>query len=212
MSTSPDSSRTYQPSVASIDERITAYDPEQNDSDDDQTDDDTFVPASETMADEFEMNVDHDLEEDGGGFEIEFEILGESTTDDAEEEDEGGGRPAEDNQEQRETRPVYLTRNVLRLLGHPDFRQILQTHGIQGWRLSGFDDSDDELSGQGWGRSRRRASQGQIPFEKVPSDVGRDLIWSGSFGNNDRPENTVKRKKQSTGSFIRISYLLPMRI
>jgi len=189
MSTSPDSSRTYQPSVTSIEERVAAYDPEQNDWEDDQSDDDTFVPASEFMAEESELNGDQDMGEDGGSFEFEFEILGENTTDDAEEEvDEGG--------EAREPRRVYLTRSVLRFLGHQGFRQILQAHGIQGWRLSGFDDSDDELPGQGWGRSRRRASQGQIPFEEVPSSVGRDLMWSGTFGNNDRPEDTVKRKKQ----------------
>ena len=190
MSASPNSSRTYAPSVASIEEPTSIYDPEQNNSEDDETDDDTFATASESLADESEMNDDHNMEEDGRGLEFEFEIVGESMTED---EDEGGDTETEANQEQRETRPVYLTRSVLRLLGHAAIRQILQT---QGWRLSGFDDSDDELSAQGWGRRRRRPNQGQPQFETVPSDVGRDLMWSGTFGNNDRLEDRVQRKKQ----------------
>jgi len=193
MSASPNSSRTYVPSVASIEERATVHEHEQNDWEDDQTDDETFTLASESMADEFEMDDNHLMGEGDSGLEIEFEILGESIPEEEDEEDEGDDTETEANQEQRETRPVYLTRSVLSLLAHAGIRQILQS---QGWRLSGLDDSDDELPAPGWGRSRRRANEGQIPFEKVPSDVGRSLMWSGTFGSNDRLEDKVKRKKQ----------------
>lgn len=169
MSASPNSSRTYDPSVASIEERVALYDPERNDLEDDDSDDDTFEPASEGATDEPEMNDDevdqdeyHDEEEDGGGLEIEFEIVRESTMGHGEDADEGGETETEAR--------LYVTRSVLRLLGHAGFR--FQT------------------------RSRRRADQGEITFEKVPSDVGRDLMWSGTFGNNDRLEDTVTRKKR----------------
>jgi WD repeat-containing protein 23 len=62
-------------------------------------------------------------------------------------------------------------------------------------------DNDDDLdsepdTGYGGVAPRRRRGRGRKAFQKVPSDEGRELMGSGTFGTNDRPEDTMKRKKK----------------
>lgn len=57
------------------------------------------------------------------------------------------------------------------------------------------DEDDDDYDPRGYRRRRRRGLE-PSPFPKVPSDVGRDLMESGTFGTNDRLEGTYKRKSR----------------
>lgn len=213
MSSSPNSSRTYDPSVTSIEDRVAVCETEHDDLDEDDDDDDTFEPASESMDDDLSMNelieMDedeyHDAEEDASGIEIEIELAGDDTTgEDEDEEGDGGGNTETEGARARPTaRPIYVTRNVMQLLRSAGFRRMLQAHGrLQGWRLAEADDDEDSDDNTGWRPpfsgwgSRTRRHRGSIPFEKVPSDTGRDLMWTGTFGNNERPEDTIEQKKR----------------
>lgn len=70
--------------------------------------------------------------------------------------------------------------------------QLLSRRGLG--RMFGMQwaqDDDDDYS-----RTRRRGPRGKQTFEKVPSDKGRELMASGTFGTPERPEDTIKRKKK----------------
>jgi len=60
------------------------------------------------------------------------------------------------------------------------------------------EDDDDSETGTGFDpvRPRRRRDRGRATFEKVPSDVGKELMDAGVFGSNYRPEDSIKRKKK----------------
>lgn len=217
MSASPSSSRPHDRAGASREEQV-FIDVDHLFDDDDDDDDETFEPASESMdddrmMDEDEMDQDeyHDAEEDTSNIEIEFELTADSTTGDGEDEDEGENTETERYQEgSGGARPVYVTRNVMQLLRNAGFRRLLATRGrLQGWRLAEADDDEDSDDNtgwrppmSGWGRTRR-SNRDVMPFEKVPSETGRDLMWDGTFGNNDRPEDTMKRKKRLATNLMR---------
>jgi WD repeat-containing protein 23 len=83
---------------------------------------------------------------------------------------------------------------VLSLLNAGGLRRILQTHGLLGGGLLAGDDDDDEY-GYGGYRFRRRRTAGHA-FPKVPSENGRALMNSGSYGNNlNHVDEQKKRKK-----------------
>jgi DDB1- and CUL4-associated factor 11 len=93
----------------------------------------------------------------------------------------------------------------MRVIGGGAFRHLFHIHNAQDTNDSGDgdDDDDDEATqfiqsgsgyfhGGGWRRRRRR---GVPTFEKVPSDVGRDLMNSGHFGSCERNVAPVRKKK-----------------
>ncbi|KAF2090133.1 WD40 repeat-like protein [Saccharata proteae CBS 121410] len=142
----------------------------------------------------------HDAEESLGDIGIEFEITDDST-DNADEDGDGEGNETET---ERSNRPreehVYITREqIMQLLGHAGLRRIFANHST-GNQAARFDDDDDEDSepdtGYGGVGPRRRRGRGRKAFQKVPSDTGRQLMDSGTFGANDRPEDSYKRKKK----------------
>lgn len=89
------------------------------------------------------------------------------------------------------------------MLGANGLRRILQSHGLLGPGIDDEDDDDDEYGvqmhyGFGFGRRRRRR-QGppEEVYPKVPSEVGRELMMSGHYGNNpDYVDDLKKRKKR----------------
>ena len=62
------------------------------------------------------------------------------------------------------------------------------------------DDDDDSDYAQATGYDpvgpRRRRNRGRAAFEKVPSDTGKELMNTGTFGSNDRPTDSIARKKR----------------
>lgn len=58
-----------------------------------------------------------------------------------------------------------------------------------------FNDLNDEDDHGYWGRRRRRRSLDPNRFPKVPSDEGRALMNSGSFGSTDRHAPITKKKQ-----------------
>lgn len=61
----------------------------------------------------------------------------------------------------------------------------------------GDEDEDDSEPGTGYDPvgPRRKRGRGSAAFQKVPSDEGRELMNGGIFGSNDRPEDSIKRRK-----------------
>ena len=62
------------------------------------------------------------------------------------------------------------------------------------------EEDDEENDGTGYGpvrrSGRRKRVGGRAAFEKVPSEQGRVLKNSGTYGSNPRPLDTLKRKKR----------------
>lgn len=85
----------------------------------------------------------------------------------------------------------------MQLLGHAGLRRIFADH-TSGRRAVLDDDNDSETDNTGYGGvgARHRRGRGRKAFEKVPSDEGRKLMASGTFGANDRPEDSYTRKKK----------------
>ncbi|KAJ9302546.1 hypothetical protein DTO217A2_7267 [Paecilomyces variotii] len=131
-------------------------------------------------------------DDDGGGL---SNIQIEFTMDDSEHEGEG------QEGTQRGTR--VTSAQILQVLGANGLRRILQSHGLLGPGIDDEDDDDDEYGvqmhyGFGFGRRRRRR-QGppEEVYPKVPSEVGRELMMSGHYGNNpDYVDDLKKRKKR----------------
>ena len=88
----------------------------------------------------------------------------------------------------------------MQLLGRAGLGRIFTAdHPSRRGRL--LHDNDDDLdsepdTGYGGVAPRRKRGRGRKAFQKVPSDEGRELMGSGTFGTNDRPEDTMKRKKK----------------
>lgn len=45
-------------------------------------------------------------------------------------------------------------------------------------------------------RRRRRRAATPVEFPKVPSDIGRELMNSGTFGSNEYYQDIVRKKKR----------------
>ncbi|GAD92291.1 WD repeat protein [Paecilomyces variotii No. 5] len=127
-----------------------------------------------------------DDDDDGGLSNIQIEF-----TMDDEHEHEG------ENQEGAQRGTRVTSAQILQILGASGLRRILQSHGLD--HGLGDDDDDDEY---GWhfGLGRRRRRRQVAPedlYPKVPSDVGRELMMSGHYGNNpDYVDDLKKRKKR----------------
>ena len=69
-----------------------------------------------------------------------------------------------------------------------------------------FDDSDsDDGVYRSWSRRalRRGANRERAEFEKVPSDQGRGLMITGTFGSNERVGDRISRKKKLAHRLLR---------
>ncbi|KAI1346111.1 WD40-repeat-containing domain protein [Xylaria sp. FL0043] len=163
---------------------------EGNNDDDDDDDDDEIDHAD--MADLFQQDDDddefHDAED--GGLEFIVQVEGG---------DEGqGGEVSEETRAERnaiERRVINLIASVGRRAGLVSQREILNLlRGRNlGILLDGEDDDDDF---DDWThRLRRRRPLDPNRFPKVPSEKGRELMNSGTFGANDI-SSPLRKKKQ----------------
>lgn len=93
-------------------------------------------------------------------------------------------------------RPTTITRNeLLQLISQTGFRRIF--YSPQGARGRGEDDNDDDDDSYHPGsRNRARARRPHVPFPKIPSEEGRALMSSGTFGTNERLESTILPRKK----------------
>jgi len=59
------------------------------------------------------------------------------------------------------------------------------------------DEDDDDIYGR-WGQRslRARAREPRAELEKVPSEKGQRLMTNGVFGNNERSDDRIHRKKK----------------
>ncbi|KAK5170713.1 hypothetical protein LTR04_004576 [Oleoguttula sp. CCFEE 6159] len=192
-------------------QRVAVYSPE-GDWEDEDDDDMDFEPASEqnessiTESESDEIDF-HDAEENLSGVEISFSISGEEE----EDTEDTGGTGDDDEGEQTETeatqgQPGNVTREqILQLLGQHGLRRLFANHNSLRRRGAADDEEDDELDSGGYGPVAPRRTRGRErkPFPKVPSDVGRELMESGTFGANDRQEGTYIRKKKLAHRLMR---------
>jgi WD repeat-containing protein 23 len=194
-------------------------DGEENEEEDDDMD---FLPARER--DEEDEDEYESASEGLSGMDIEFEVLEddeefmEGDSDDDEEENEededGGGTETELGVilgRAGAGRPVFVTREqIARLLGTNGLRRLL-TRGVGGIPPFGGRDDDDSEEDEAFGHDPRtragtrssRRSRPQVDFEKVPSDTGRELMLSGTFGSNERREDRFARKKKLASRLLR---------
>ncbi|RDW77419.1 hypothetical protein BP6252_05472 [Coleophoma cylindrospora] len=143
-----------------------------------------------------EDDDDEDDEDDGGEpryTEIQVQIQG----------DDDGGEP-----DQERSEPPFLftftyivllifrlavarqRRQVMRLLQHTAIGRLFQFSADDDDDDEDYEDDDDRI-GHMWRRRRRRARPDPDRFPKVPSDVGTELMNSGTFGVNDVISNNA---------------------
>lgn len=94
---------------------------------------------------------------------------------------------------------------ILQLLGHTGLRRIFASHG-GAWLGLGADEAEDDeddndVTVGGYGamlgrRRRRRRAATPVDFPKVPSDIGRGLMNSGTFGSNEYYHDVLRKKKR----------------
>lgn len=98
---------------------------------------------------------------------------------------------------------------LFQLLGRSRLRQLFATggfvtiggpqRGLQFAAVNADEDISDYVeptTGYDPVGPRRRGQRGRATFEKVPSDRGKELMDTGTFGANDRSRDTIKRKKR----------------
>lgn len=163
------------------------------------------------------------------GVELTFEYTDNDDDDEDDDEaqeglegdvDESQSQQEEDDEDTNARRPVYITREqIMQLLGHAGLGRIFASDFITapGRRRRVEDDEDeedeeeDEDNDDGTGYAigsrgtsgRRRRPRGSAAYEKVPSDQGRELMQTGTFGSNPRQEDTIKRKKRIAYNIMR---------
>jgi hypothetical protein len=81
------------------------------------------------------------------------------------------------------------------ILGTASFRNILQSHSGQRWILSNR--AGDEASGEDTERWANRQARREALLEPVPNPNGRDLMMSGTFGNNERRPDKIQQAKRA---------------
>lgn len=205
-----------------------AFDPNDEWEDDDSEDDDDmdYEPAEEELNDddaleeelltigESDDNDYTDAQEDLNGVQVEFEIdesgepvSGRMNLGGGDEQQDGGqgerhlySRAYLHGQCMMLVLIMLVTREqIMQLLGHAGLRQIFADHGATRRRALADDDDDSEPdTGYGGASRRPRRKRGSQAFEKVPSEVGRQLMEEGTFGTNDRDtyNHLNKRRKR----------------
>lgn len=71
-------------------------------------------------------------------------------------------------------------RYLLRLIRNSNLQDVIHHFTVHG------DDESDDSDGATLGRGRRRRNLDPDRFPKVPSDEGRELMNSGTFGSNEQ--------------------------
>lgn len=97
---------------------------------------------------------------------------------------------------------ITVSRNqILQLLGYHGARHIFGGHAAPG-RGASADDDDDEDGGNGRSsrRSGRRTKASSDEFPKVPSEFGKQLMDSGTFGSNEYYLERLERRKTKLAS------------
>lgn len=98
--------------------------------------------------------------------------------------------------------PIFLSREqILQLLGNTGLGRLLAAdfRELGGGRTvyDDSDDSDDDYDEDSDPRApKRKRLRGREAFEKVPSEEGRRLMNSGTFGTNFRSTDTVRKKRK----------------
>ncbi|KAF1838815.1 WD40 repeat-like protein [Decorospora gaudefroyi] len=194
--------------------RTIAYDPNDpfwRDAEDDDDDMD-FVPAEES-SEEGDSSF-HDAAErlsNLSGVEIAFEYTDENDEDEDEDDDDdenNAEEAEEDNTEgpqPRVTQPrVVITRDqIMQLLGTAGLGRLFASNFAprSGHRRRRHDEEyDDEEEA---GPTGPTGPRGRDLFEKVPSEQGKELMQTGTFGSNPRTEDTIKRKKRLAYEIMR---------
>ncbi|KAJ8120487.1 hypothetical protein O1611_g10355 [Lasiodiplodia mahajangana] len=163
------------------------YDEDEGDDDEEEDERDEDDMTHDLFGEEDEF---HDAEEGNLGFIVQIGGVGEGQGGEASEGAAGDTYAVE-------RRVINLIANVGRRVGIVSQREILNLlRGRQGiTSLLGDDDADDDDGGR-WGtRLRRRPRPDKTRFPKVPSDKGRELMNSGTFGAID-VSSPLRKKKQ----------------
>ncbi|MCJ1245808.1 hypothetical protein MMC30_003012 [Trapelia coarctata] len=194
------------------------YDDEWLDEDEDD-DDDMDFEDSNARGESEELEYFEATEDDGdaefedaddglSGVQIEVTLeSGDNITDDTEPTGESSRNGASQTAPPVGGRaPVQVSRDqILQLLGHTGLRRIFTSHG-GAWLGLGSDEADDDeddddFTAGGYGamlgrRRRRRRAATPVELPKVPSDVGRELMNSGTFGSNEYYQDILRNKKR----------------
>ena len=88
---------------------------------------------------------------------------------------------------------------------------MLGGYGIARGQSNDDDNEESDTSTEeqsSWGRfglrtRRRPKRRGPPQFEKVPSEEGTRLMESGTFGTNERSEDSIRRKKKTAMRLLR---------
>ncbi|KAI1123925.1 WD40-repeat-containing domain protein [Nemania abortiva] len=165
------------------------YDEDEGDDDEDEEDDER--DEDDMTHDLFEEDDEfHDAEEGSLGFIVQIGGLDEGQGGEATGATTGDPYAVE-------RRVINLIANVGRRVGLVSQREILnllrgRNQGITS--LLGDEDADDDIGH--WGqRLRRRPRSNKDRFPKVPSDKGRELMNSGTFGATDISSPLGKKKQ-----------------
>lgn len=188
-------------------------------------DDMEFMPAHERSHEDDDDDSYESASEGLPGIDIEFEVLEEGEEIVGEEDDDDDDDESEEEEEGAETetqfgalidrggggRPVFVSRQqIAQLLGTNGLARLLArgAGGIAPFLGQGGDSDDDEdddfdprMSRRT--RSSRRPPRQRVEFEKVPSEEGRKLMLSGTFGGNERAEDSFKRRKKLASRLMR---------
>ena len=86
----------------------------------------------------------------------------------------------------------------MQLLGHAGLRRIFTNHTVAESGDPSADNDDNTISG-GYGgssgRRRRRTKGDPNRFPKVPSEEGKKLMESGTYGTSEPWQDVLKRRK-----------------
>ncbi|KAI9825987.1 MAG: hypothetical protein M1819_007488 [Sarea resinae] len=144
-----------------------------------------------------------DAEQSLGDVEIEFaHALGDDLSESADDEGEET-QTGEPRERQAATADTFrITQGqIMRLLGgHSGFARILAQH-LPGGRAM-LDEENDDLEGGYGGLPGRRRRRPKAELPKVPSDTGRELMESGTFGSNEPFEGSFKKKRKLSSRIL----------
>ena len=87
---------------------------------------------------------------------------------------------------------MIVSAQILQLLGHAGLQRLFANHGASGVQAILTDDDDGTF---GVGRRRRRPRTSGPKFPKVPSEQGKKLMDSGTFGSNEYYHDLLRKRK-----------------
>ncbi|KAI0019062.1 WD40-repeat-containing domain protein [Xylariomycetidae sp. FL0641] len=168
-------------------------DPDYHEDDDDDEDDDERLNQilEHGMFDEEDDDEFHDAED--GGLEVVFEV-----------ENDENGEAGEGAAELPEAERLAARQRFINVINRTSLPQAQMLSFLRRTHLGHIlfdredDDLDDEEDGfHHWGRGlRRRRALDPNRFPKVPSEKGRELMESGTFGANESRYSSLKTKKK----------------